>query len=76
MQEIVQSTLDKVRTLSQALHPSVLEEIGLEAAMRQHLPVFEKQTGIQMEYEFTDNRSSLGSSGGDSCVPRASGGAE
>ena len=55
VQEIAQSTLDKVRTLSQALHPSVLEEIGLEAALRQHLPVFEKQTGIQMEYEFSDN---------------------
>jgi signal transduction histidine kinase len=55
VQEIAQSTLDKVRTLSQALHPSVLEEVGLEAALRQHLPVFEKQTGIQMDYEFSDN---------------------
>jgi signal transduction histidine kinase len=51
VQEIVQSTLDKVRTLSQALHPAVLEEAGLEAALRQHLPVFEKQTGIHLEYE-------------------------
>ena len=59
VQEIAQSTLDKVRTLSQALHPSVLEEIGLEAALRQHLPVFEKQTGIQMEYEFSDNGPAL-----------------
>ena len=51
VQEIVQSTLDKVRTLSQALHPAVLEEAGLEVALRQHLPVFEKQTGIQIAYE-------------------------
>ena len=53
VQEIVQSTLDKVRTLSQALHPAVLEEGGLEAALEQHLPVFEKQTGIQIAYEST-----------------------
>ena len=51
VQEIVQSTLDKVRTLSQALHPVILEEAGLEAALKTHLPVFEKQTGIEIQYE-------------------------
>lgn len=51
VQEIVQSTLEKVRTLSQALHPALLEEAGLAVALRQHLPVFEKQTGIQIAYE-------------------------
>ena len=51
VQEIVQSTLDKVRTLSQALHPAALDEAGLEVALRQHLPVFQKQTGIQIAYE-------------------------
>jgi len=55
VQEIVQSTLDKVRTLSQALHPAVLEEAGLEVAMRQQLPLFEKQTGIQVAYESSGN---------------------
>jgi signal transduction histidine kinase len=52
VQEIVQSTLDKVRTLSQALHPAMLEEVGLEAALRHHLVLFEKQTGIPVEYEW------------------------
>jgi signal transduction histidine kinase len=51
VQEIAQSALDKVRALSQALHPAVLEEAGLEAALRQRLPVFEKQTGIRIAYE-------------------------
>ncbi len=51
VQEIVQSTLDKVRTLSQALHPAALDEAGLEVALQQHLPVFQKQTGIQISYE-------------------------
>ncbi|HWC99963.1 MAG TPA: sensor histidine kinase [Candidatus Sulfopaludibacter sp.] len=51
VQEIVQSTLDKVRTLSQALHPAMLEEVGFEAALRHHLQVFEKQTGLKISYE-------------------------
>jgi len=59
VQEIVQSTLDKVRTLSQALHPAVLEEAGLEAALRQHLPVFEKQTGIRIDYEAVGSSQAL-----------------
>ncbi len=59
VQEIVQSTLDKVRTLSQALHPAVLEEAGLEVALRQHLPVFQRQTGIQIAYESTGTGPSL-----------------
>ncbi len=32
--EIVQSTLEKVRAMSQSLHPVVLEEAGLESALR------------------------------------------
>lgn len=50
VQEIVQSTLDKVRSLSQALHPVILEEAGLEAAVNMHLPLYQKQTGIQVTY--------------------------
>ena len=46
VQEIVQSTLDKVRTLSHALHPVILDEIGFESAVGQYLPGFQKQTGI------------------------------
>jgi signal transduction histidine kinase len=51
--EIVQSTLEKVRTLSQALHPVVLEEEGLESALDTYLPMFEKRTGIGIHYEKT-----------------------
>ncbi len=50
VREIVQSTLDKVRTLSQALHPVVLDDAGLEGALNLYLPGFEKQTGIAIEY--------------------------
>ncbi len=51
VQEIVQSTLDKVRTLSHALHPVILDEIGFEGALDQYLPGFQKQTGIEVHYE-------------------------
>ncbi len=51
VREIVQTTLDKVRLLSRALHPVVLDETGLENALAAYLPVFEKQTGIEVGYE-------------------------
>jgi signal transduction histidine kinase len=51
IQEIVQSTLEKVRSLSLALHPVVLDEAGLESALDVYLPGFEKQTGIEIRYE-------------------------
>jgi signal transduction histidine kinase len=51
VQEIVQSTLDKVRTLSHALHPVILDEIGFEGALDQYLPGFQRQTGIAVRYE-------------------------
>jgi signal transduction histidine kinase len=51
VREIVQATLDKVRDLSHALHPVVLDEVGLESAFDVYLPGFEKQTGIRTRYE-------------------------
>jgi signal transduction histidine kinase len=51
VQEIVQATLEKVRTLSHALHPVILDEIGFEGALDQYLPGFQKQTGIEVHYE-------------------------
>jgi signal transduction histidine kinase len=51
VQEIVQSTLDKVRSLSHVLHPVVLDEIGFDSALDQYLPTFQKQTGIEIRYE-------------------------
>ena len=53
VREIVQTTLDKVRSLAHALHPMVLYEVGLESAVDAYLPAFEKQTGIEVRYEKT-----------------------
>jgi signal transduction histidine kinase len=44
--EVVQSALEKVRALSQALHPVMLEEVGFESALDTYIPVFERRTGI------------------------------
>jgi signal transduction histidine kinase len=48
--EIAQSALDKVRSLSQSLHPVMLEESGLEATVDWYIPVVERQTGIVISY--------------------------
>jgi signal transduction histidine kinase len=51
VREIAQNTLDRVRTLSQALHPVMLDEAGLESTLDWYLPVVEKQAGITIRYE-------------------------
>jgi signal transduction histidine kinase len=51
IQEVAQSTLEKVRSLSHALHPVVLDDAGFEGAVEAYLPAFEKQTGISVQYE-------------------------
>jgi signal transduction histidine kinase len=51
VQEIAQSTLNNIRTLSQALHPVLLEEAGLESTLDWYIPTVGKQSGIEMHYE-------------------------
>ena len=53
VREIVQTTLDKVRSLSHALHPVMLDEIGFESALDVYLAGFERQTGIAIRYRKT-----------------------
>ena len=51
VRQIAQSTLDKVRSLSQALLPVMLDEAGLEQTIEWYLPVVERQAGIGISYE-------------------------
>ena len=51
IRDVAQSALEKTRSLSLALHPSILDEGGLEQAIDWYVPVFEKQTGILVKYE-------------------------
>jgi len=53
--EIAQSTLEKVRSLSQALHPVMLDEAGLESTIDWYIPVVERQTGVDISYEKSGN---------------------
>ena len=53
VREVAQSTLEKTRSLYQSLHPAILDDGGLEQALAWYLPVFQKQTGIQVQYQKT-----------------------
>jgi signal transduction histidine kinase len=51
VRQIAQDTLERVRTLSQALHPVMLDEAGLETTLDWYIPTVERQTGIAISYE-------------------------
>ena len=51
--EIAQRLLEQVRGLSQALHPSLLEAIGLDGTVEWYLSTVERQTGVAVAYERT-----------------------
>ena len=50
VRDIAQATLDNIRSLSQALHPVMLDETGLESTLDWYIPTVEKQTGIHISY--------------------------
>lgn len=51
VREITQSTLSNIRSLSQALHPVLLEEAGLESTLDWYIPTVERQMGLSLHYE-------------------------
>jgi len=51
VRQIAQDTLDRVRSLSQALHPVMLDEAGLESTLDWYIPTMERQTGIAISYK-------------------------
>jgi signal transduction histidine kinase len=51
--EIAQRMLEQVRSLAQALHPSILEAVGLEGTIEWYLSTAERQTGIAVAYDRT-----------------------
>jgi signal transduction histidine kinase len=53
VRQIAQDTLDRVRSLSQVLHPVMLDEAGLETTLDWYIPTVERQTGIAISYEKT-----------------------
>jgi signal transduction histidine kinase len=53
VREVAQTTLEKTRSLYQSLHPAILDDGGLEQALTWYIPVFQKQTGIKVQYKKT-----------------------
>ena len=51
VRQIAQDTLERVRSLSQALHPVMLDEAGLETTLDWYIPTIERQNGIAISYE-------------------------
>jgi signal transduction histidine kinase len=47
VREIVQTTLEKMRSLSQMLHPAVIDDYGLVKALEWYAGVFSRQSGIE-----------------------------
>jgi signal transduction histidine kinase len=56
IQGIAQTTLDHVRSLSQSLHPVMLEETGLESTIDWYIATAEKQLDIRIQYEKSGQR--------------------
>ena len=64
VQEIAQCTLNNIRTLSQALHPVLLEEAGLESTLDWYIPTVGRQAGIELHYEKSGKPFSVEASAG------------
>lgn len=50
IREITHNTLEKMRSLSQMLHPAVLDDYGLEKGISWYTEVFQRQAGIKTEF--------------------------
>jgi signal transduction histidine kinase len=48
---VAAATLERVRLMSQMLHPPVLDDYGLEKSLQWYLRQFEKQSGLMVHYE-------------------------
>jgi len=64
VQGIAQSTLENIRSLSQALHPVLLDEAGLVSTLDWYIPTVERQTGLGLQYEKSGHTYPVGASAG------------
>lgn len=60
VREIANQTLERVRTMSQLLHPPILDDYGLEKSVEWYIGQFQKQTGINVRYEKTGSGPFIG----------------
>lgn len=52
--ESVSTTMQTVRRIARELRPSMLDGLGLQAAMESHIEEFQKHTGIECQLEIQD----------------------
>ncbi|WP_448567961.1 histidine kinase [Thermus sp.] len=52
LKELARSTLAEVRRLALDLRPSVLDHLGLEAALRRYVREFSERTGVEVDFSF------------------------
>lgn len=53
VREITHSTLEKMRSLSQMLHPTVLDDYGLAKGIEWYAGIFQRQNGIRTDVRIT-----------------------
>jgi signal transduction histidine kinase len=51
VREIAQTSLNNLRSLSQTLHPSILDELGLDSTIEWYLSTVKKQLGLAVSFE-------------------------
>jgi signal transduction histidine kinase len=51
IRDITQSTLEKVRGLSQGLHPTILDETDLASTLDWYLPSLQRRTGMVIDFQ-------------------------
>jgi len=54
-QELADVCIREIRTLSYVLHPPMLDEVGLEDAIRHYVSGFAERTGIRVKLEISPN---------------------
>lgn len=59
LQDMARQVLDGIRQRSRALHPVVLDDFGLEHALRAHVEVVSRQAGIPIEVRTTGDFTGL-----------------
>ena len=59
LQDLAKQVLDGIRQRSRALHPVVLDDFGLEHALRSHVELVARQTGLPIEVETTGDFAGL-----------------
>jgi signal transduction histidine kinase len=60
VREIANTALERARSLSQMLHPPILDDYGLEKSIEWYVKQFEKQSSITVHYERTGTAPVIG----------------